>query len=370
MSDTPAAKPLKNQKKQRTTAKTASAKKSCASTASRKKKTPMTDGIKLKAALLIFEGVFFTFAGLTLIIFLLGSIAGKFSGTSLYANLLPFAAAVLLLAICASLLVIGWRKARAFLLGKSPYLPAATALICVIVAAYAISQDSYDDVFIHYRTLVGGKEEAERITLSHQVYAAYRRLDRSQMLKTLDRALVYRPIIEEAAKTYKLDPNLLHGLIVTESSYLPRESADGGIGLMQITKIPQDVTVKVNKLFPPEQRHLTNPRYNVFAGAATLKHYLAEMKDDLFLGLLAYNIGPANGGLRSIMQQYGATDFITIQPYLQHLPRDYPIRVLSYALAFLIDEREGELLPYEKADNARRIQKLAIPGLQTKEKPR
>ncbi|MDO9041492.1 MAG: hypothetical protein Q7U64_03980 [Desulfocapsaceae bacterium] len=35
------------------------------------------------------------------------------------------------------------------------------------------------------------------------------------------------------------------------------------------------------------------------------------MKDNLFLDLLAYNIGPANGGLRFIMNQYGATDFIT-----------------------------------------------------------
>jgi hypothetical protein len=48
------------------------------------------------------------------------------------------------------------------------------------------------------------------------------------------------------------------------------------------------------------------------------------MHGDLFLGLLAYNIGPRNGGLRAIMTQYGAHDFVTIQPYLQLLPRDYP----------------------------------------------
>ncbi|MGZ3815015.1 MAG: hypothetical protein ACXVA0_24995, partial [Mucilaginibacter sp.] len=75
------------------------------------------------------------------------------------------------------------------------------------------------------------------------------------------------------------------------------------------------------------------------------------------------NIGPANGGLRFIMQQYGATDFVTIQPYLQQLPRDYPIRVLSHALAFRLWQTERKLLVYEDGDNAMRIQRIGIPGL-------
>src|ERR1051325_4239023 len=57
-------------------------------------------------------------------------------------------------------------------------------------------------------------------------------------------------------------------------------------------------------------------RHNAFLAAATLRRYLDEMHGDLFLGLLAYNIGPRNGGLRAIMEQYGARDFATIQPYL------------------------------------------------------
>ena len=122
------------------------------------------------------------------------------------------------------------------------------------------------------------------------------------------------------------------------------------------------MTKAVNKLFLPDNRQMSDPRYNAFLGAATLRHYLTEMKDDLFLGLLAYNIGPANGGLRFIMQQYGVTDFTTIQPYLLRLPRDYPIRVLAYALAFRISWQEGRLLAYEEGKNATTIQALGIPG--------
>jgi hypothetical protein len=61
------------------------------------------------------------------------------------------------------------------------------------------------------------------------------------------------------------------------------------------------------------------------------------------------------------MQQYGATDFVTIQPYLQQLPRDYPTRVLSHALAFRLFRKEGKLLAYEEGLNAVRIQHIGIP---------
>jgi hypothetical protein len=95
---------------------------------------------------------------------------------------------------------------------------------------------------------------------------------------------------------------------------------------------------------------------------AKVLRYLGDMKHDLYLALLAYNIGPANGGLRFIMTKYGVTDFITIQPYLQLLPRDYPIRVLSYALAFRIWRKHGQLLAYEEGNNALKIQQIGLPG--------
>jgi hypothetical protein len=63
------------------------------------------------------------------------------------------------------------------------------------------------------------------------------------------------------------------------------------------------------------------------------------------------------------MRQYGARDFATIQPYLQNLPRDYPIRVLTAALAFRLYKVEGKLPRYEEGDNAMHIQRIGIPGL-------
>ena len=123
------------------------------------------------------------------------------------------------------------------------------------------------------------------------------------------------------------------------------------------------VLAQAGRRLSVDKVQLTDPRHNAFVAAATLKYYLAQMKSNLFLGLLAYNIGPANGGLRFIMKQYGATNFITIQPYLQQLPRDYPIRVFSYSLAFRLWQQEGKLLAYEEGKNALRIQRIGIPGL-------
>jgi hypothetical protein len=313
--------------------------------------------------LISLEGLGLTIAGMVAIIVLLGYFANSFSGTSFLNNLLPFAGGILGFIILAAVLLSIWKRMRRWLQIRSPLLPPAIILGLALLIGGFVPQQLFTRAFGYYRTLVGGKEEAGRVTLAHQVYAAYRRLDTVPLVKMINRAGPYSEAIAEAAAAYAIDVDLLKGLAATESSYLPRPSGDGGHGLFQITQVPAVVTAAVNRRFPADSRLLTDPRYNAFLGAATLRHYLTEMKEDLFLGLLAYNIGPANGGLRFIMEKYGATDFVTIQPYLLQLPRDYPIRVLSYSLAFRIERKEGRLLAYEEGKNASRIQVLGIPGL-------
>jgi hypothetical protein len=260
-------------------------------------------------------------------------------------------------------LLIGWWKLRKWLQGKSLFLSPVLAICIAVFIAWFSMQDQCALARGHFRTLVGGKLEAGRVTLAHQVYAAYRRSDSEQLKKMLNRAEAYNSDIKDAAKEFDIDPNLLQGIAATESSFLPRDSVDGGHGLFQITQVPKEIIAQAGKRLEEHQLLLSNPRHNAFLAAATLKYYLSELNDDLFLGLLAYNIGPANGGLKFIMQQYGATDFVSIQPYLQLLPRDYPIRVLSYSLAFRIWQQEGKLLAYEEGKNAQHIQGIGIPGL-------
>jgi hypothetical protein len=299
------------------------------------------------------------------IVVMLGYSANWFSGTRFFTSLLPFAIGILLLIVVVTGLLIGWWKLRKWLHGRALLLPPILAVSLALIIGWFFMQDQFSEARGHFRTLVGGKQEAGRVTLAHQVYAAYRRYDSAQLLLLMQRAQTYHPDIKDAAREFDIDPDLLQGIAAAESSFLPRNSADGGRGLFQITKVPKTVVEQAGKHLAEHQLSLLNPRHNTFLAAATLKYYLAQMNDDLFLGLLAYNIGPANGGLKFIMQQYGATDFFTIQPYLQQLPRDYPIRVLSYSLAFRLWQKEGKLLAYEEGKNARHIQNIGIPGLLT-----
>jgi Transglycosylase SLT domain len=297
------------------------------------------------------------------IVVVLGNAGNWFSGTSVLGSLLPFAAGVMALILTSALFLLAWWKLRAYLKSHSDVYIPAVAVGLVMVVVMLSGQDLLSQSLGQFRTLVGGKQEASRVTLNHQVFAAYRRYNASGLNKMMQRAESYNAAIAEAAEAFDVDQNLLQGIAATESSFKPRDSFDGGHGLFQITAVPKAVMDEAKENLKVEQLSVYDHRHNAFIAAATFKHYLAEMKNDVFLGLLAYNIGPANGGLRFIMKKYGVTDFITIQPYLQLLPRDYPIRVLSYALAFRLWQKHGKLLAYEEGNNAMQIQRLGVPGL-------
>jgi hypothetical protein len=295
----------------------------------------------------------------------LGRLADAFAGPGLWGHLLPFALGVLAVGIAAAGTLAGWLRLRTRLLPRGAALPAALAAGVGGVALWLASGPAFHADLASVRTLVGGRAETERMTLAHQVYAAYRRSDLAALARVLERARVYEPTVLEAAAAFAVDPEVLMGVGAAESAFYPRDSADGGRGLFQITAPPAEAVAEVKRRLRVEQLDALNQRHNAFVAAATLRRYLDEMRGDPFLGLLAYNIGPRNGGLRAIMQQYGARDFATIQPYLNTLPRDYPIRVLSAALAYRLWRTEGRLPRYEDAANAQHIQAVGIPGLTT-----
>ncbi len=302
-------------------------------------------------------------AALTGVISWLGRSAQWFTGASLWANLLPFAGAVLSLALAVALALWGWLAVRRWLGKRWALAPVAVAVAAAAGAGWFASRPVFHADVRSLRTLVGGMAEAERTAVAHQVFAAYRRADLGGLERMLERTRVYESTVHEAAAAFGVDPEVLVGVGAAESAFDPRDSADGGQGLFQITAPPAAAVQAARNRLAVDRLDPRNQRHNAFLGAATFRRYLDEMHGDLFLGLLAYNIGPRNGGLRAIMRQYGARDFVTIQPYLQHLPRDYPIRVLSAALAYRVWRREGRLLPYAQADNAMRIQRIGIPGL-------
>jgi len=309
------------------------------------------------------EAVALVAAALIAAIALLGELARAVAGRGIWLHVVPFTGAVLGLGIAAALLLRAWLIARARLAGYASRAPAILALVVAALALLVSRRPAFRREMYELQALVGGTAEAERTSVAHQVWAAYRRTDTAQMLRVLERARVYEPTVREAAAAFGVDPEVLMGVGAAESAFYPRDSSDGGRGLFQITAPPAEAVAEARRRLHVQELDALNQRHNAFLAAATLRLYLDEMSDDLFLALLAYNIGPRNGGLRAAMQQYGARDFVTVQPYLQNLPRDYPIRVLAAALAYRLWRTDGRLPRYEEGDNAARIQQVGVPGL-------
>lgn len=93
----------------------------------------------------------------------------------------------------------------------------------------------------------------------------------------------YASLVTSAAKTYQLEPALLHAVILAESGYNPlAKSPKGAVGLMQL--MPD--TAKrygITDAYDPAQ--------NIQAGAQYLRDLMRLFNNDLKLTLAAYNAG-------------------------------------------------------------------------------
>jgi soluble lytic murein transglycosylase-like protein len=108
----------------------------------------------------------------------------------------------------------------------------------------------------------------------------------------LAKAGQYDSIIEKAASSNSVEPNLIRAVIVVESGFNSHAvSKRGAVGLMQL--MPATATrFGVSNLF--------DPRQNVHAGARYLKFLIDRFGQDVRLALAAYNAGEEaverNGG--------------------------------------------------------------------------
>lgn len=313
--------------------------------------------------LLVIETTALGGAAFVAVIAALGQAAARFTGGETWASLLPFTLSVLALALCLGVVGLGWLGVRRRLRPRRAWLPASLAVALAAGSIAYATRPAFEADVATLRALLGARRQAERDTISHQVFAMYRRTAPPVWTALLERTRRYEGIVREAAAAFEVDAEVLMGIAAVESSFRPRTAGDGGRGLFQITAAPADAVAQAGRALGVADVDVERHRDNAFVAAATLRAYLEAMDGDLFLALLAYNIGPRNGGLLSIMQRYGARDFVTIQPYLQHLPRDYPVRVLSAALAYRLWRREGAVPRYEEGDNAVRIQRIGVPGL-------
>lgn len=146
----------------------------------------------------------------------------------------------------------------------------------------------------------------------------------------------YKHLIDQTAREFKLDADLLHSIVTVESGYNPQAvSPKGAIGLMQV--IPA-----TGERFGVSR--LDDPRQNLRAGARYLRFLLSQFNNDLPLVIAAYNAG------EGAVQKYRNT----IPPYDE--TRDYVAKVLaSY------EKRTGQVY-IGHPRGPRRIKAMILPG--------
>lgn len=96
----------------------------------------------------------------------------------------------------------------------------------------------------------------------------------------------YNEIIDEAAREYDMDPNLIHAVMQAESAFHPYAvSRAGAEGLMQLMPELSD-EMGVSNAF--------DPRENIMGGVRYLKRLLDYHDGNIDLALASYNAGPGN----------------------------------------------------------------------------
>jgi soluble lytic murein transglycosylase-like protein len=169
----------------------------------------------------------------------------------------------------------------AFLLATLIATQAAAASVQIYTYLDAQGLRHYTDIpdNSHYRRLVLSPQDR---TESGDRYDA----------QLLARAAQYDSIIEHAAVSSAVEPNLLRAVIVVESGFNSRAvSKRGAVGLMQL----MPATASRFGVSNPY-----DPRQNVHAGARYLKFLIDRFGQDIRLALAAYNAGEdavdRNGG--------------------------------------------------------------------------
>lgn len=145
--------------------------------------------------------------------------------------------------------------------------------------------------------------EAERESRDVEL-AVITALDAHRMRVSPAKRRAIAQTIVQAAHEYQLDPELILGVIFTESSFIvDAESHMGAVGLMQLMPTTAEQLARELEIEWRSNDLLTDPQVNILLGSFYLRKLIGRFDDDLDAALAAYNMGPNR--FVSVMQRNG-----------------------------------------------------------------
>lgn len=120
--------------------------------------------------------------------------------------------------------------------------------------------------------------------------------------------LAYEGLIVEAARRFRLDPNLIRAVIRAESAFNPfAVSRAGALGLMQLMP---EVAEELGVTDP------FDPRENIFGGSLYLRRLLDHHHGNIELAVASYNAGPT-----AVRRHRGIPPYPETRKYVKNVTR-------------------------------------------------
>jgi peptidoglycan lytic transglycosylase len=140
--------------------------------------------------------------------------------------------------------------------------------------------------------------------------------------------LHYQDVIREQAAAKHLDPALIAAVIYAETKFVPRSSAAGAEGLMQIMPQTAEYLAHRSGATSFTTADLGTPQVNIAYGSYYLRYLLDHFQGNKTLALAAYNGGMANvEQWVSDARAHGQTLAVSQIPFPE--TRDYVRKVLN-----------------------------------------
>lgn len=146
--------------------------------------------------------------------------------------------------------------------------------------------------------------------------------------------VVYRGIVESAARRRNLSPATVFAIIRQESAFIPdARSPAGALGLMQLLPRTGRMLMRTTNRKWRGRRQLLAPDLNVDLGTRYLQSLLSKMGGHLVLATASYNAGPYR--VRGWLPETGGVD---VAAWIDNIPftetRRYVRRLLAYGAIY------------------------------------